>query len=131
MAQILFKLHYAVLIGNIFLLKELHVLFTGNLSLYRVVWKRDQMSIKKLVIDFIWGFENDYGVAVDHAYEESKHGSTETHDILEELHFFILFTLNLKEEEYVIVVRIVLFKLNSEVFPFDFDFALLESITLL
>ena len=31
MAQILFKLHYAVLIGNIFLLKELHVLFTGNL----------------------------------------------------------------------------------------------------
>ena len=62
------------------------------------------MAIKKLVIDFIWSSENFYGISVDKADEEAEHWSTKTHDILEELHFFILFTLCLNEEKDVIVV---------------------------
>ena len=62
------------------------------------------MAIKKLVIDFIWSFENFYGISVDKADEEAEHWSAETHNILEELHFFILFTLCLNEEKDVIVV---------------------------
>ena len=62
------------------------------------------MAIKKLVIDFVWSSKNFYGISVDKANEKAEHWSTEAHDILEELHFFILFTLCLNEEKYVIVV---------------------------
>ena len=104
MPQVLLELHHTVFVGHIFIRQEHHVLFAGNLSLNRVVRKRDQLAIKKLVINFIWGFKDNYGVPIDDAYEEANNGSSKTHDILEELHFFILFTLHLKEEKLVIIL---------------------------
>ena len=78
----LLELHYSMFLSHVFILKELLVLSAGDFTLYRVVWKRDQVAIKKLVIDLIWSFENDDGISIDEADEEAEHWSTETHGIL-------------------------------------------------
>ena len=76
MAQILLELHHSVFFPHVFILKELHVLGASDFSLYRVVWKCDKVAVEKLVIDFVWSSENDYGISVDKADEEANHGST-------------------------------------------------------